>query len=200
MKVEIDNFIGVFDNTVTNEYCDFLIDFFNRMQNIGKAVSRKEYENIVSTKKDNSLYFFINEEDPLIINQQNSQLHPFVETIQKCYEIYVEKYGVIADLGRHVMTPDIKLQKTLPGEGYHAWHCEVSDIPSSRRFLLCMLYLNDVNEGGETEFLYQHKRIKPVKRRVVICPTAFTHTHRGNPPLGNTTKYMINGWMQFIST
>ena len=89
MKVEIDNFIGVFDNTVTNEYCDFLIDFFNRMQNIGKAVSRKEYENIVSTKKDNSLYFFINEEDPLIINQQNSQLHPFVETIQKCYEIYV---------------------------------------------------------------------------------------------------------------
>ena len=98
------------------------------------------------------------------------------------------------------MNPDIKLQKTLPGEGYHAWHCEVSDIPSSRRFLLCMLYLNDVNEGGETEFLYQHKRIKPVKRRVVICPTAFTHTHRGNPPLGNTTKYMINGWMQFIST
>ena len=198
MKTEINDFIGVFDSAVTNEYCDSLVDFFDRMQNIGKVISRTKFENISSSKKDNSLYFYINETDPLIINQQQFQLHPFVEAIQNCYGLYVEKYGTINDLERHILNPDIKLQKTLPGEGYHVWHCEVANVPSSRRFLLCMLYLNDIDEGGETEFLYQHKRIKPVKGRIVICPTAFTHTHRGNPPL-NTAKYMINGWMEFIA-
>ena len=198
MKTEINDFIGVFDNVVTNEYCDSLIDFFDRIQNIGKTVSRKKFSNAPSNQKDNSIYFYMNETDPLIIDQAHNQIYPFVEAIQKCYSLYVEKYGTIVDLERHVLNPDIKLQKTLPGEGYHIWHCEVNNISAARRFVLCMLYLNDVNEGGETEFLYQHKRIKPVKGRVVICPTAFTHTHRGNPPL-NTAKYMINGWMEFIT-
>jgi len=199
MKTEIDDFIGVFDNTVTNEYCDFLIDFFDRMQNMGKSVNRQDHDNVNSLQKENSMYFYMTETDPLILNQRQAQLSSFTEAIKNCYWLYVEKYGAVESLGRHILNPDIKMQKTLPGEGYHMWHCEVASIPSARRLLLCMLYLNDVDEGGETEFLYQHKRIKPVKGRVVICPTAFTHTHRGNPPL-NTAKYMINGWMEFITT
>jgi hypothetical protein len=60
-----------------------------------------------------------------------------------------------------------------------------------------MAYLNDVEEGGETEFLYQKKRVKPVKNRVVVWPAGFTHTHRGNPPLSNA-KYIITGWVEWI--
>ena len=59
-----------------------------------------------------------------------------------------------------------------------------------------MCYLNDVEEGGETEFLYQSRRIKPKQGTMVICPSSFTHTHRGNPPLKGD-KYMINGWIEF---
>jgi len=198
MEIEIKDFIGVFDNVVTDKYCDSLIEHFENMQNIGKISSRVEAEDILPTEKDNSVYFYISETDPLILNDRAKQLQPFIRALEGCYGLYAKKYGMIQDLGRHAVNPDIKLQKTLPGEGYHVWHCEVMDIPSARRFLLCMLYLNDVKDGGETEFLYQHKRIQPVKGRVVICPTAFTHTHRGNPPL-NTAKYMINGWMEFLT-
>ena len=200
MKVEIDDFIGVFDNAVTKEYCDSLIEFLNHMQNMGKTVTRQEHDGVDSLKKNNSMYFYMAETDPLILDRSQECIYPFVDALKKCYEMYVEKYGVIADMGRHVLNPDIKLQKTLPGEGYHVWHAEAGDIYSVRRVALCMLYLNDVNEGGETEFLYQSKRIKPVTGRIVICPTAYTHTHRGNPPLGDSTKYMINGWMEFILT
>ena len=59
-----------------------------------------------------------------------------------------------------------------------------------------MAYLNNVEEGGETEFLYQSRRIKPKQGTIVICPASFTHTHRGNPPLKGD-KYMINGWIEF---
>ena len=59
-----------------------------------------------------------------------------------------------------------------------------------------MVYLNDVEEGGETEFLYQQLKIKPSKGRVVIWPGSFTHLHRGNPPM--STKYIATGWFAFI--
>ena len=91
----------------------------------------------------------------------------------------------------------MSIQKSLPHQGYHAWHCEISSLQTASRIVAYTLYLNDVEKDGETEFLYQHRRVKPVKGRIIICPTAFTHTHRGNPPL-NTAKYMINGWMEFI--
>ena len=77
MKTEINDFIGVFDNAATDEYCDSLVDFFEHMQRIGKVVSRKKKENISSVKKDNSLFFFTGEEDPLIVDQTLFLLHPF---------------------------------------------------------------------------------------------------------------------------
>ena len=69
MKTEINDFIGVFDNAATDEYCESLVDFFEHMQRIGKVVSRKKKENISFVKKDNSLFFFTGEEDPLIVDQ-----------------------------------------------------------------------------------------------------------------------------------
>ena len=58
-----------------------------------------------------------------------------------------------------------------------------------------MWYLNDVEEGGETEFWYQKVKIKPKKGTVVMFPTSFTHKHKGHIPISND-KYIVNMWMQ----
>ena len=55
-----------------------------------------------------------------------------------------------------------------------------------------MIYLNDIEEGGETEFLYQQLKIKPKRNTGVIWSGGFTHLHRGNPP--SKTKYILTGW------
>ena len=55
------------------------------------------------------------------------------------------------------------------------------------------MYFNDINDSGETEFLYQKKRIKPKAGRVLIFPGSFTHLHRGNPPY--KPKYIATGWI-----
>lgn len=55
------------------------------------------------------------------------------------------------------------------------------------------MYLNTIEEGGETEFLYCNKRIKAERGRLIVFPAAFTHTHRGNPPIGKD-KYIISSW------
>ena len=55
------------------------------------------------------------------------------------------------------------------------------------------MYLNTIDEGGETEFLYINKRVKAKEGRVVIFPAGYTHTHRGNPAIGQD-KYLVTSW------
>jgi hypothetical protein len=54
-----------------------------------------------------------------------------------------------------------------------------------------------VEEGGETEFLYLSQRVKPKTGRLVIFPSGYVHTHRGNPPLSGE-KYIMTGWIEFM--
>ena len=86
------------------------------------------------------------------------------------------------------------MQKTNPGGGYHLWHSEQGNEDHSARCLVYSLYLNDIDDAGETEFLYQKLRISPKENSMVIWPAAFTHTHRGNVVHGNKSKYIITGW------
>ena len=86
------------------------------------------------------------------------------------------------------------LQKTEPYGGFHNFHCEDTSWNCHLRTMAWMVYLNDVEEGGETEFIYQQTRIKPEQGMVLICPGGYTHMHRGNPPM--STKYIATGWYQ----
>ena len=77
------------------------------------------------------------------------------------------------------------------------WHCDDDGMLTSRRMLVVTLYLNTVEEGGETEFLYQHKRIPPTQGTLVLFPPAWTHTHRGNPPF-KENKYILTTWLEMM--
>jgi hypothetical protein len=112
-----------------------------------------------------------------------------------CYPLYAEKFSILKTAETHKIYT-FKVQRTSPNEGYHIWHFEDTTRMQRNRLLTFMVYLNDIEDGGETEFLYLSKRIKPVAGRVLIWPAGYTHTHRGNPPLKDT-KYIITGWVEF---
>ena len=59
-----------------------------------------------------------------------------------------------------------------------------------------MYYLNDIEEGGETEFVYQDRlKIKPTTGTLLIWTAGFTHTHRALPIINYEPKYLITGWI-----
>jgi len=114
-------------------------------------------------------------------------------------KIYEEKYRKKYESLGHVMQHSPKgmsVQKTKPHQGYHMWHCENADISTGSRVLAYTVYLNAVEEGGETEFLYQGVKCKPEPGKLCIFPTSFTHPHRGNP-IYKGVKYIITGWYTF---
>ncbi len=95
----------------------------------------------------------------------------------------------------------INLQRYFADEGgYPYWHSEISPKVDSddnlHRVLLWTIYLNDAFDEGETEFLYQQRRIVPRTGSLLLAPAGFTHTHRGNKPK-NGNKYIATSWVLF---
>lgn len=115
------------------------------------------------------------------------------EVVHHCLMAYMEKFEFLKNI--QLQSVYLKVQKTSPGEGFHNWHIENNTLITSRRILATTIYLNDVEEGGETEFLYLHRRVKPKAGRVVIWPAGFPYVHRGNPPLSGE-KYILTSWLE----
>lgn len=93
----------------------------------------------------------------------------------------------------------IQAQKYDCGRGNYAyWHCEVfPKAPHNEplhRSLLFMFYLNDVDDGGQTEFFHQQRAVQPRAGRMVIAPAYFTHAHRGCTPISGD-KYILTSWV-----
>ena len=117
----------------------------------------------------------------------------FYQTIMTTYEEkYRSKYDSLSAVVQH-SPKGMSLQKTRPHQGYHAWHCENADLCTSSRVMAYTLYLNAVEEGGETEFLYQGVKIKPEPGKLAFFPAYYTHPHRGNP-IYKGVKYIVSGW------
>ncbi len=108
----------------------------------------------------------------------------------------------LAPVVRTVLRPGaINLQRYVSGRGgYPYWHCELyprdAQAETLHRHLLWTAYLNDGFEQGETEFLYQRRKVEPRTGSLLIAPAGFTHTHRGNRPHGGD-KIIATSWVLF---
>ena len=60
-----------------------------------------------------------------------------------------------------------------------------------------MTYLNDVSDGGETEFYYQKLKVKPETGLTLIWGSDWTFMHRGITSK-TQTKYIATGWLDYI--
>ncbi len=196
-KFELKDHIGVFHKAIEDEICNQMIADFELNFSYQKTFNRPS----VSSKPG-----LLIDDDAIDYNQADGGVTHFVfndgmpaiyfsKQFWPCWEEYKKKFGGLSNLDDAYLNA-VKVQRTSPGQGYHVWHCEQGGRDSAHKLAFYILYLNDVEEGGETEFLYQHQRIKPEKGKLVIAPACFTHMHRGNQPL-SCDKYIATGWMEF---
>jgi len=187
----VDNFILELDNFLTPEQCEHYIDYFEAMKENGFTNTRLNQNRKPHDVEDQE--HFIHE------CVQYTSFRPgkilIDEFWENAYPKYAEKYSILLDSSEHNIDK-LKIQKTEPGQGYHSWHYETLGKVNRDRLLFFIVYLNDIEEGGETEFLYLRKRIKAKQGKLIMAPAGFTHTHRGNPPLSET-KYIMTGWVEY---
>lgn len=193
----IDDFIGVFDGVNTPKECQKAIQHFELLKSRNLVHSRQQLSDGPTFEKHDETAFLL-EDDVLELTWGQPMMDVFVDAVWKCYKEYADKYSILSTAEKHGMV-SIRLQKTVVGGGYHRWHFEQAASAVSRRMMAWILYLNDVEEGGETEFLYQSKRVASKTGRLLMFPAGFTHTHRGNPPLSGE-KYILTGWLEFLGS
>ncbi len=189
MKETYKDFIGIYDDAVSVEFCDELIDFFHSTDPKNHMIAEEAYGG-AHNRRDTA----INLEDyseKIYADYISNIIMNYVKLYKKKYFSY--EYAKHFDY----TTPYFKVQQTEPQGGYHIWHYEVDSISNVARSLVWMIYLNDVPKGeGETEFLWQGLRVQPKAGTLLIWPAQFTHTHRGNP-VYNCTKYVSTGWIEY---
>lgn len=190
-----DDGTAMFDGFIPMELCDRYIKYFDEREQTGFTSDRWTSQNQKSIiMEDKQLFLtngkFLTDVDANPISQEFLKI--FWEEL---YLAYAKKFSTLSNFDLHKIY-NLKIQKTEPSQGYHVWHCENSTRAYCNRVLVLIMYLNDVEEGGETEFLYAKRRVNARKGRVVIFPAGFTHTHRGNPPLSGS-KYILTGWLEF---
>jgi hypothetical protein len=187
MKSTYKDFIGIYEDVFPKQYCDYLISKGNK-QLQKYPNEREKASNIFAEDLSCNIMNVITEND----------YNFFYDNMKHIIKHYANKYRCIQNiisLGYSIA--DFKFQKTQPSQGYHIFHSEFEwKEQYTRRWGVWTLYLNDVEEGGETEFLYQNLRVKPKTGSVCIFPSYYTHTHRGNPPL-QETKYILTGWFLY---
>jgi hypothetical protein len=190
--VNITNYIGIYDNYITKEECNKAIQFYENQNKFSKTVNRLASEKMSILNKQDQQYFMGSD----TIDVWWESFKPMIHNFDLAFKHYCENVGAFDAYGQDkFFYTGMKIQKTLPTEGYHVWHIEHGrGFDSEPRAFVFSIYLNDVEEGGETEFLNFSKRVQPKTGRVVIWPAGFPYVHRGNPPLKGE-KYILTSWM-----
>jgi len=176
------NFIAGF--YTDSDVIDTIQDFFDSVHPWpGEQSMDGNVDETVKKSLDRTLYGFLKG------SYTNEVLYPALQEYLKLYE-WANKTFIFD------VIEEINVQKYNPGGGFYKYHFERSAPLLSYRHLVFMTYLNDVNDGGETEWFYQQTKIKPEKGLTVIWPTDWTHTHRGIPSMSET-KTIVTGWLSY---
>lgn len=180
VDMKLQDHIAIWERKVPDELCDRMIE------HIDNSDLTPNMGNDKTLREDACVFLLSNREEDLEFYNEINQF------LSSALAEYLNQYSSLR--GAFFTNPEIKLQKTEPGQGYHLWHCERNALQFVMRELVWSIYLNDIPEGeGETEFIYQKFRYQPKKGDILIWPASYTHTHRGNPPYTHN-KYIATGW------
>ena len=180
------NGIEIYDDTLTPEECEYIIDNFegDTRKSIGVFGG-----NILDPTKKLSTDLCCNFSDVSFFNYNDVIL----KNLAKCTEQLQEKYDILKNIYYWGINNDYNIQKYRDGEGYFDLHCEHGE-NFSYRIAAWMIYLNDAESG--TEFPYQNTVIQPKTGRCVMWGSSWFHAHKGvTPNVGE--KYIATGWISY---
>ena len=201
-KAEYNDFIAVYKNFMPSAVCNDIISFYKQWkdqavkQHMEKDLrSRQAFDNYEESMSGDGQFATgeLGRKDlSIMLETLNTPLTARInQYLQSVVNDYCKQYNTLN--GTALTSWAVKFQETPEGGGYHVYHYERGSWSETARELVWMIYLNEDFEGGETEFLYQKRRINPTTGTVVLWPAGYTHTHKGNLVLSGT-KYIVTGW------
>ena len=112
-------------------------------------------------------------------------LRSFAKTVWAYLDDYANRYDCpFAGL------ENVNVNRYYPGE-YYRPHAD--DGPGHNRVISALVYLNNVEQGGGTEFIHHDVTVHPKAGRLVIFPSNYAYAHAAHPPVSGV-KYSAAFW------
>ena len=184
------HFIGSW-NIKNNDLCKQIINFFEEnkiLQKKGTSGSGVDE----TTKKTTDITISPND----LKNDEFKCFNNYIDELHKCFIDYQHQWPFMKNMIKNLDIRSFNVQKYLKGDHFSKVHTERSNLQHSDRVFAWMTYLNDVDDGGKTNFAHYDIKIKPEIGKTLIWPAEWTHAHSGEI-LNNGEKYIITGWMNF---
>lgn len=184
----MDNYIKIYDNTLDSKTCGHYINLIESSSKRVGGFMNKENQRIINTdiKLSEELNF------SLSFPKETQDLLLLFSNTLKRYEKDINNIINIQSCEHFVGRVYRK------GKGHYNQHIDCYSAKTITRCLSVLLYLNNVEEGGELKFSNQDINIKAKEGRIVIFPSYWMYKHGAEIPL-DTDRYMIRTFMSLIN-
>jgi len=187
------DYIYIEPKNLSNEICDEIIEKFNsgeKNQIKKEGVILNEFKIQMHSEKWKNI-------DEILFQHINDKIYYYLRSF-----IFTNKYF------QKIIETDIKdsgfkIEHYKKNEGIFEYHLESLHVDENNypyirgnQILKYIWYLNDVDEGGETE-ICGNFNIKPEVGKLVMFPATWTYPNKEIVPESND-KYIITGFIQIF--
>jgi hypothetical protein len=190
---EIDNMelLYVNENSLSKELCDEMIQLFEKSNDRYNGITGSGVNAHIKDTTD--LLITGQPEWSKISDTLGRELNHNILAYVTKYNNMFDSYTIFHD--NELRIPTMQIQKYNKNIGKFVYHddfkCDFKDLMV--RQLSFLWYINDVDEGGETEFWSKYN-IKPKTGKLILFPAHWTYPHSAKKPISND-KYVITGWI-----
>ena len=199
----MEKYIYINKKSLSTEVCRDLIELFENEERKYDGVTHGGVQKNIKDTKD----FVIPENEAkwykyyhLFHNELTRNLQLYLNKLNKNDSFKNENQNTTT-VYKHFENTNIShsvfmLQRYIMNEGRYVYHNDFSiDLKNKKnRVITYLWYLNDVLEGGETEFPDLNLKVKPETGKLVLFPATWDFPHCGKMPI-SSNKYIVTGWL-----
>jgi prolyl 4-hydroxylase len=184
---DLRHYIRVYEGDLKPAFCQRMIESFNALARHHRPRGRGLRRGL-----EDSAWTEINVSD-----LSDESFRAFIRLrIDLALKRYNDDVGLCIAVPNSPKTAELVLKRYRPGmdEKFQPHFDSVNEV--ANRYFVLLWYLNDVAEGGETEFPQLDTRIAARQGRLLVFPPYWMFQHAGLPPVSGD-KYILSTYLLF---
>jgi hypothetical protein len=184
---DVRSYIRYYDGALEANFCAQMIEAFEKSTHLQTPHGRGHQAGL-----DNSAWVELN----VTRFADTAFLGFFHGQIDKYLALYNQQVPLTIPIPNSIKLDELRIKRYRAGTNENFEPHFDSYQQKSARYFVFLWYLNDVTEGGETEFVDLGVKVAPRTGRLLVFPPYWMYQHAGLPPLSND-KYIISTYLMF---
>lgn len=183
----LDRFVQVYDQALDRSLCERMIESFHALERFQRANGEGQRAGLEDSRWTELDITALS--DPGFRAMLLANMHRHLQQ-------YVDTLGLTIPVPATERTSELIIKRYRAGsdDRFQPHFDSIGEV--SNRYLVFLWYLNDVAEGGDTEFVDLGLKVAPKAGRLLVFPPYWMFQHAGRPPVSGD-KYILSTYFVF---